>query len=180
MASILDVGILNYFVPAFVFLLIYGILLAILEKTDIFGDNKAVNQIVAISIAVLFVLTPNLVGLIKVITPMFTIMFIFIILLILIFLFVGVSQGDVASAFQDKGAIYIIIVLCVGIFIYGLTQVYGAQISTIYAGTSGVNSTTEGGLNQVIGQIIFHPRILGMLFLLVVAAQAIRMIGGKE
>ena len=176
MASFLDIGILNYFVPAFVFLLIYGILLALLEKTKIFGEGKAVNQIIALAIAVLFVLTPDLVGIVKIITPWFTVMFVFLIMIIMLFLFVGVKEGEVAKAFSDKGTVWIIIVICLIIFIYALTQVYGAQIQTIYAG----NSSEQGGLNQVIGQIIFHPRVLGMFFLLVISALAVKMISSSK
>ncbi|RME54180.1 hypothetical protein D6777_04610 [Candidatus Woesearchaeota archaeon] len=177
MATILDIGILNYFVPAFVFLLIYGIVLAILEKTKIFGDNKAINQILAFSVGVLFILTPDLVGVIRIITPWFTIMWIFIFLIIAIFLFVGISQGDVAKAFREKTLIWIIVVISIGIFIFALTQAYGTQIHSIYAGE---NATEQSGLNQAIGQILFHPRVLGMLFLLVVAAQAVKMISGSS
>jgi len=177
MASFMDIGILNYFVPAFVFLLIYGILLALLEKTKIFGEGKAVNQVVALAIAVLFVLTPDLVGIVKIITPWFTVMFVFLLMVIMLFLFVGVKEGDVAGVFKERGTVWIIIVICLTIFIYALTQVYGAQIQTIYAGG---NATEQGGLNQVIGQIIFHPRVLGMFFLLVLAAQAVRMISGAK
>lgn len=177
MASFLDIGILNYFVPAFVFLLVYGILLAMLEKIKVFGEGKAVNQVIALAIAVLFVLTPDLVGIVKIITPWFTVMFVFLLMIMMLFLFVGVKEGEISKQFTDRGTVWIIIVICLTIFIYALTQVYGAQIQTIYGGA---NATEQGGLNQVIGQIIFHPRVLGMLFLLVIAAQAVRMISGSK
>ncbi|MEK6816019.1 MAG: hypothetical protein AABY09_00260 [Nanoarchaeota archaeon] len=177
MASFLDIGILNYFVPAFVFLLVYGLILAILEKTKVFGDTKAANQVVALSVAVLFVLTPDLVGIVKIITPWFTVMLVFLLMIMMLFLFAGVKESDITKQFSDRGTVWIIIVIIITIFIYALTQVYGAQIQTIYGGQ---NATEQGGLNQVIGQIIFHPRILGMLFLLVVAAQAVRMISGGD
>lgn len=177
MASFLDIGILNYFVPAFVFLLIYGVILALLEKTKIFGESKAANQIIAVAVAVLFILTPDLVGIIKIITPWFTVLFIFVLMIILLFLFVGVKEGDVASAFKDRGMVWIIIVVCFLILMYAMTQVYGEQVQSIYTGSEG-NVSGESGVSNLIGPIIFHPRILGMIFLLVVAAQAVRMISG--
>ena len=82
MASFLDIGILDYFAPAFVFLLVFAVLFALLEKTKVFGDKTGINSLVAFSISLLFLLTPDLVGIVKVITPWFTILFIFILMIV--------------------------------------------------------------------------------------------------
>ncbi|MEA3379231.1 MAG: hypothetical protein U9Q69_06400 [Nanoarchaeota archaeon] len=179
MASLLDVGILNYFVPAFVFLLIYGVILALLEKTNIFGTNHAINQLIAVCMGILFILTPDLVGIVKIITPWFTVLFIFILMLILVFLFVGVKSESVASAFEDRSVIWVIIIISIAILLFAVTQVYGEQIHGLYPGDGNITSGEEG-LNQVVGRVIFHPRVLGMIFLLIIVAQAIRIIAGRR
>ncbi len=181
MASIMDIGLLDYFVPVFVFLLIFGILFALLEKVKLFGTNKGLNSIIAFAIAFLFILTPELMGVVKVMTPWFTILFVFILMIVLLFMFVGVKEESVTAAFKDKGLMWIIIIVSIIIFVYALTQVYGAQVQTIYAGDN--TTTASGSLGSQIGKILFHPRVLGMLLLLMIAAQAVRMItaslGGK-
>lgn len=173
-------GILNYFAPVFVFLLIYGIIFALLIKVKLFGDNKGTNALIAFAIAFLFILTPELLDLVKIITPWFTILFVFVLLLVLLFLFVGVKESEVASAFKDRGLIWVLIILGLTIMLFALTQVYGVQVNQIYAGE---NATAEGaeatGLNKEIGEIVFHPRVLGALLLLFIAAQAVRFIAGK-
>jgi len=177
MASFLDIGILDYFAPAFVFLLVFAVLFALLEKTKVFGDKTGINSLVAFSISLLFLLTPDLVGIVKVITPWFTILFIFILMIVLLFLFVGVKESAVAEAFSERGMVWIILMIAFIIFFYALTQVYGAQIQTIYGG-----STVEGepgSVSQQVGKILFHPRILGMVILLIIASQAVRFISSS-
>lgn len=177
MASILDIGLLDYFVPVFVFLLIFAILFALLEKIPIFGKNRGLNAMIAFAIAFLFILTPDMLGIVKIITPWFTILFVFVILIVMLFMFVGVKEESITSVFTDKGNVWIIVVICLVILIYALTQVYGAQIQTIYGGTNATDSSTVTGQ---VGKIIFHPRVLGMLLLLVIAAQALRTIASKS
>lgn len=173
MASILDIGLLDYFVPVFVFLLIFAAIFALLEKVKLFGENKGLNALIAFAIAFLFILTPDLLGIIKIITPWFTIMFIFVLMIVLLFMFVGVKEESVTKAFTDRGLIWIIIVLSIIILVYAMTQVYGSQVQTIYGGE---NVTSQESVTNTIGKVIFHPRVLGMLLLLFIAAQAVRMI----
>lgn len=176
MASFLDIGILYYFAPAFVWLLVFGVLFAILEKTKIFGEKTGINSLVAFSISLLFLLTPDLVSIVKVITPWFTILFIFILMIVLLFLFVGVKDTEIAGAFSERGMVWIILLIAFVIFFYALTQVYGAQIQTIYGGAEVVG---EPNVSQQVGKILFHPRVLGMVILLVIASQAVRFISSS-
>lgn len=177
MASIFDIGILNYFVPVFVFLLIFAILFALLEKIKLFGTNKGLNAMIAFAVAFLFILTPDMLGIVKIITPWFTILFVFLILVMLLFMFAGVKEGKITEALSETGTVWVIIILCIVILVYALTQVYGAQIQTIYGGT---NATDSSSVTGQVGKIIFHPRVLGMLLLVVIAAQAVRFIAGSS
>ncbi|MBU2590190.1 MAG: hypothetical protein KKA65_00870 [Nanoarchaeota archaeon] len=176
MASMLDIGLLDYFVPVFVFLLIFVALYALLEKTGFFGKTKGLNAMIAFAIAFLFILTPDLMGVVKIMTPWFTVLFVFVFMIILMFMFVGIKEESVMKAFSERGMVWIVVIISLIVFIYALTQVYGSQIQTIYAGEEVAD---DNSITGQIGKIIFHPRILGVLLLLMVAAQAIRMIAGK-
>jgi len=177
MASMLDIGLLDYFVPVFVFILIFVALYALLEKTGFFGKTKGLNAMIAFAIASLFIITPDLMGVIKIMTPWFTILFVFIFMIILMFMFVGIKEESIMSAFSERGTVWIVILISLVVFIYALTQVYGTQVQTIYAGEEVVEDSSITGQ---VGKIIFHPRVLGVLLLLMIAAQAIRMIVGRE
>lgn len=178
MASILDIGLLDYFVPVFIFLFIFGILFALLEKVKIFGENKGLNALISFAIAFLFVLTPDLLGVVKIMTPWFTIMFVFVIMIVLLFMFVGVKEGAIAETFSERSMVWIVVIISLIILVYALTQVYGAQIQNI--NVEG-NATADGSpsMTSQVGKILFHPRVLGMLLLLLIAAQAIRFLASR-
>ncbi|MDD4877674.1 MAG: hypothetical protein PHO02_01405 [Candidatus Nanoarchaeia archaeon] len=177
MASILDIGILDYFVPVFVFLFVFAILFALLEKFAFFGKNRGLNALIAFAIGFLFILTPDLLGIVKIITPWFTVLFVFLVLVMLLFMFAGVKEDSISAAISEKGTVWVIVVICIVILVYALTQVYGEQIQTIYGGE---DIEGDSSVTGQVGKIVFHPRVLGMFLLLLIAAQAVRFIASKE
>ena len=177
MATLLDFGILDYFVPIFVFMLVFGILFALLEKTSIFGKNKGLNGLISFVVAFLFILTSDLVNFVRFFTPWVVMLFIFLVMIILLFMFVGVKAEAIAGVFSDRGMVWIIILLFLTIFIYAMTQVYGESVHSIYGGESAEDQGS--GLSQAIGKILFHPKMLGVAVMLFIAAQTVRLIAGR-
>lgn len=184
MATILDVGILNYFLPVFVWAFVTVILWALLEKINFFGGNKFANLLIAFLVGILFILVPELTTIISLTTPWFVILFIFLLFTILTFLFMGVNPDNISSLFgngpSSQVLIWAIIVISIGIFGYAFTQVYGEQIHSITAGTSEDGTTTDASgsaqLMQNIGQIVFTPRVMGAFFLLLIATLVVRFV----
>ena len=91
----------------------------------------------------------------------------------------GVESKQIAGVFGGSGGgetslvlVWTIILVCLAIFGYAFTQVYGEQIHDITAG----ESTDETDLATNIGQIIFTPKVMGLAFLMVVAGFSIRFI----
>ena len=180
MATFLDVGILEYFVPFFVFMFVLVVLWALLEKVNFFTNNKFANLAIAFALASLFIVIPELTTIVALATPWFIILLIFLLLLILIFIFMGVDPKFIASVFGgDKPnllVVWTVIILCLGIFGYAFTQVYGEQIHNITAGES---TDGSGDLAQSVGQILFTPKVLGMMFLLIMAALVVRFVSAN-
>ncbi|MBI5871757.1 hypothetical protein HZB88_01585 [archaeon] len=174
MATILDIGILDYFAPVFVFLLIFVVVYGILEKISIFGKTKYVHALIAFCVAMLFLLTTELIDVIKLITPWFVIILIFIMFIIMIFLFAGVKAETLGSTFTSNPTVlWTIIVISFIILGWGLAQVYGESVSEVYAGDA---ESQEKGIGDRIGEIVFHPKLLGVFFLLFVASQIVRLV----
>ena len=175
MATVLDLGLLAYFVPVFVFFLVLVIVWALLEKTHFFQGNKFVNLLIAFVLAVLFVIVPELSQVVALATPWFGILFLFLLLLILTFLFMGVNPEDVSNVFSggNMTITWAIIIISLAIFGYAFTQVYGDAIHDITAGESEEGSAD---LVQNVGQILFTPKILGMVLLLGIAAFTVRFL----
>jgi len=177
MATVFELGLLNYFSPIIVFLFVLIILWALLEKTNFFPGNKFANMLIAFCLSFLFILIPELREIITLSTPWFVIMFIFLFMLILIFLFMGVKPEVIGKLFggpkPNLTIVWFIIIIAFAIFGYAFTQVYGEQVHAITSG-----ETTDGGseLTQNIGAILFTPKVLGMVFLMVLAGFAVRFI----
>ncbi len=176
MASMLDVGLLEYFVPFFVFAFVAVVVWALLEKTGFFGKKHWANALIAFCVSVLFILVPEVSEIVSLITPWFIILLIFLIFLVLIFLFMGVDSKVVADVFGDNQTVFwAIFIVSIGIFGYAFTQVYGEQIHDITTPDEG----ETGDLMQSIGEILFTPKVMGMVFLLVMAAFLVRFVSGS-
>jgi hypothetical protein len=180
MATVLDVGLFEYFLPAIVFFMVLVFVWAILEKVGFFGDNKFANMVIALCLAVLFVVVPEIRTIVALTTPWFVILFLFLFLLILTFLFMGVDAGHIAGVFGGSGGaetnqtvIWTIIIIALAIFGYAFTQVYGEQIQDI------TDPSSQDDLTTSIGQILFTPKILGLMFLMLLAGFAVRFISGS-
>lgn len=173
MATILDVGIIEYFMPVFVWIFIWALLYAILDKVNLFGDSKALKLLISFSLSMLFLMTQNLMRLVSVITPWFVVLLVAVLFIMLFFMFVGAKGEQISGVFTERTTVWIILIVLLTIFAYGITQVYGTDIHTIYGGEGADDS---GNLNDAIGRILFHPKMLGAVFILIVAAQAVRLI----
>lgn len=166
MATILDVGavdILRYFLPVFTFIFVFVILYAILDKTGILGKNKALNTIISLIIALTVLFSGSAVDLINFVAPWFAVIIVISLLAILLLSFY-LKQGDnlklgpVPVLAMVFGAIVIML---------GITQVFG-PVFTPYAEGADPDWTTL--------RTLFHPRIIGAFFILLVATFAIKHI----
>ena len=183
MASVLDLGLIDYFLPIFVFFLIFVVVFALLEKTNFFPGNKFANLMIAFCLAVLFIVIPELQTVIALATPWFIVLFVFLFLLILVFLFMGVSSEHISGVFGGAGGaetnltvVWAIIIISLAIFGYAFTQVYGEQIHSI----TSPDDVDDTDLVTNIGQIIFTPEVLGLAFLLALAGFAVRFISAAN
>ena len=75
MATILDIGLLELFKPAITFIFVWAILMAILLKTKLLGDNVGLNLLAALGGALMFLLTPGVVEVVNIMTPWFVVLF---------------------------------------------------------------------------------------------------------
>lgn len=168
MATLLDISLIDYFRPLFVFLLIFVVLYAILQKTKIFGEEaKTLNVVASLSIAVLSLFTGKITELVSTITPWVVAVFLAVILIFMILLFFGIKEEDAWSYVGGKWLPVIIIIL---IFAIGVSQVLTL---------SPLTETGEGGTSayrEEILKTLVHPRILGAILLIVIIAAATKLI----
>jgi len=174
MASPVDLGLLPKLSPIFVFLFIFLLLYAVLNKTKVFGAAREINLAVSFILAVLFMLTPGVGTVITTITPWLVILFFLIIMIVTLFLFVGVKESVIASVFQESSTAWLLIIIIILMFGFVLSQVYGPFVQGLAGGDA---AATKQGITYDIARIVFSPRLLTTALVLVIAAQTVRLIG---
>lgn len=171
MATIMDVGFLNHFVPVFIFLLVFVLFYAVLLKTHILGDNKGLIALASFVVALLFLVTRAATEFVQLVTPWFVVMLIVIMCFLLIFMFLGVKPDAIAEAISKEGTVWTILVILIILLGVALTKVLGPSIAAITQ-----ENGTEEGFMGTVGAVVFHPKILGAIFLLLIVSYAIRSI----
>ena len=169
MATILDIGILNHFIPIFVFILIFVVMYAILLKTHLLGENKGLISLASFVIALLFIITQTATEFIQLVTPWFVVLIIVTMCFLLIFMFLGVKPETIAGVVTNESYTWIILIILIVLLGLALTKVLGPGIASITQ-----EGAEEEGFMTSVGGIIFHPKILGVIFILIIASYAIK------
>ena len=159
MATILDIGLLNYFYVIFPFLLIYAVTLGLLTWLKIFGDNKLIYNIIAITLAFISVLSDTLVQVINMAVPWFVVIFTLLIFLVIAYKFLGAKDSDIANVLtRDKTIVVWILIIFILIIFGSVAKIYfsqeqaattggGITVSESEIGTRGVTSSAGSNHN---------------------------------
>lgn len=182
MAGALDIGLLEYFSIIFPALLIFVIVYALFSKLKLLGENKSLNAIAAIAIAFIVIMSRDITKIINVIAPWFVVLFIFIILLLIIYKMLGASDENLSNFITTHTMTqWMIFIIGIIIVIAGIASVYGQRLSPLTTGESNgtavsSTSTTGSTFGESVGKTLFHPKIIGTLFIFLVAAFAIGLL----
>jgi hypothetical protein len=175
MATFLDtLGILDFFAPLFSAVLVFAVVFALLAKTRVLGDSKVVQSIIAIILAILVLLVPDLVTLINFIAPWFVLMFIFFVLLLLMYQMFGLTEQNIATyMMQDRAINWGIFAVSLLIILAGVFFTFGERALEV-TNPDVVDSEFQSNLFD----IVFDPKILGLILVFTVAVFTIAFLGG--
>jgi hypothetical protein len=182
MAAVLDVGLLEYFSIIFPALLVFVIVYALFEKLKILGENKALHAIAAIAIAFMLMLSRDIMNVINFIAPWFVLLFIFVIMLLVVYKTLGATDQNLADFITTHTLTqWIIIIIGFVIVIAGIANVYGERAKTLTTGDNVTTITTVDGVEgatfgETVGKTFFHPKIIGIIFIFLVAAFSIGLL----
>src|SRR3989344_4162312 len=156
MATLLDISLLGFLLPLFIFLLVFVILYAILSKTNLFGEKGvALNFIASFCVAAVSVFTPWIVFIGFILVMIFA-----------IFKFFSLEDNKIWDTLGGPTLIYVIILI---VLLIGVAVVFGSDVAP----------SGEGGVKNEVIVALTHPRILGALFILLVSAFAVRLLSEK-
>ncbi len=173
MATVLDAGLLSFLMPLFVFIFVFVVLYALLTKTNMFGEKQtALNFLASICIAAVAVFAGNLVKLFGVVVPWIVFLIVILVLIFGLYKMFGVEDKEIWPTIGGHTTVYIIILI---IILVGLSLTFEAEVSPF----PGEEAAGESGLRNRVISTIVHPRLLGALFILIVAAFTVKLLVDK-
>ncbi len=191
---VINTSLLAYFSPIFTFLLVFAVIYGLLQYAKLFEGNKIIHSIIAFVIAVFagfFSTTAR--SMIEYMVPWFTILIIFIIFTILMYMVFGASNSDIRTVISKHSGIqWTIAIIAIVIALGALSNTFGQKalrytnpnasnsvnssfVPSIGHGVEQPKTSTESfGYN--VGATFFHPKVAGMLFIILLGAFAVRML----
>ena len=173
MATFLDVSGLEAFSKIFVFILVLLVIYAVFAYSNAFGGAKWIAWLIALVVAIFVILSDLLSGLIRHITPWFAVLFIFVIFISVASKIFGATSVDIG---EYKWILFVVIVL---IFIVGALT-YVRQQSTLPGDLDEDGNEIKESSYITTSNFIFHPKIMGIIFILLVAVFTIALLAGKS
>lgn len=173
MATVLDVGLLQYFSVIFPVILIFAVVYAVLFKTKVIGDKPAVNAMVAIVAGLLMLLSEKAMQVLNFMIPWFAVAIFFFILMIMLFKIFGLKDESLQSALKDKAVYWAFIGISLAIIGIAFANAFGQE-----ALEAGSGDSANGDFQSNIFNIIKHPKILGVIVVMSIAVMAIAVLTG--
>lgn len=185
--AFLDLGLIEYFSIIFPALLVFAIVYALLEKFKIIGDSKSIHAIIAIVLAFITILLRDVTKIINFIAPWFVLLFIFVLLILIVYKIMGASDADLSSFIKTHTLTqWIIVLIGIVIIVAGIASVYGQRLKPITDDEGNVidvssdTSTESDEFEESVGKTLFHPKVVGLIFIFLVAAFSIGLLTQKE
>ena len=173
MATVFDFGLLEGLTPIFVGIFVFIILYAIFQKFQIFGEKAPAGALIAAVIALLFMVTGNLRQLVTFFVPWVAVLFVLMIILLIAIMILGFTQKNITDYLTDNpGVTTAVVVVIIILFLIALNQ--------IYPGYLGFPSDSSGGVGNTLRGVVFHPKVLGVVLVLVIIAYTVRHIGFEK
>lgn len=147
---------LAYIMPLLAYLFVFTLVYALLAKTKILGDNKALHFILSIAVAVIFILSPMATKFTALTIPWLAIFMFMVFFILLVITFV---RGKIDDIVQSPLIAIIVSVIILIIFIISAINVFGPLISNGYFSAEG----------QQAFEFFANPQFYGLLVLLIIA-----------
>lgn len=168
MATFLDVTGLQYFSNLFAFLFVWLVVYALLTYKGILGNNHLIHALVGLIIGLFALFSPTVTGAIIFIAPWFALLFVFVMLIMVASNMFGATDISSYPGFGSIVLTIIVIVLVVGVLAYARDQM------------SVPEEIDESSDFSKITNVIFHPKFIGMVFILIIAVFTIGLLASKS
>jgi len=180
MATVLDVGLIQYFSVIFPVILVFAIVFAGLQKSKLVGESPAINALIAIVAGLLMLLSNKAVLIINNMIPWFAVAIIFFIMLLFLLKMFGLKDESLITAVKDKAVYWSLIGIALAIVGAAVGTTFGQEaLDTGTTGTTVIDSSTTGDNFQGnIYSIMSNSKVLGMMIIFAIAIFTIALLTG--
>ncbi len=158
-----DISWLGYFMPIIGFFFVFIVVVSILKKTEILGDNPFVNLFVGFIFATIFITFSPAVDFIQTIIPWVVVL---VLCLLFVFILLGFSEKDVGS-FTKGWLGWVVVAALAIVFLISALVVFNPVLQPYLPGTSGA-----GGDPYFVGlkDFFYSEAVVGGAILVIVGA----------
>lgn len=187
MATLLDIGLLESFSAIFVWLFTFVLVYGIMKVTQVF-KNDGLHALAAVAVAMFIAMSPDFTKLITLMIPWFVILALVITFVLMAGKFAGFKDNFIMLTLGGESSAWWIIIVAFIIILYATGGVFGQGLLGVTQGASStvLNGSGEGGpttstssFSTNVAATLFHPKILGMLLLLLISVFAVSLLSGK-
>ena len=171
MATVLQTDLLVFLTPLFIFLLVWVVLYSLLQKFKFFGGIKGFDALISVAVSILFLFSPEATSVVSDFTPWVMLLGMLVLVIFIFFMALGVKEGVIVdNILKSTAFITVAVVIIVVLFLIALTNVFGPFLL----------SNSDPGFWNATKRAILNPRMLGALFLLVIASYTVRFVATNQ
>lgn len=175
MVTPLDISLLRQFDVIFPFLFIVTIVYAILVRMDFF-ENKTWAALIAFSLAIVTSFSKVAVLTINYMAPWIVLIVIMLVMILLTITALGGTHQNITDVITAKDYDFIIYIIIGVVLIVG----FGSFAKAVVDVGGGFGVPTEGTPQEIaFYNTIFHPQVLGLILIMIIAFFTIMKISGK-
>ncbi len=183
MATLFDFGFIAGFSPIFTFVIVFVLTYVVLGLLKI-GDKpllegkSGLTAMIAIALAFLFSVAPDMSRLVELMAPGFVLFIVFLMFVLITMSTIGLGKSDLIGVFgsdgSTKGLTWLVIIVCIVIVIGAVSNIFGDKLL-------GSDESVEGesAFEKNLKEAFFSPKVLGMIFIFLIAMFTIIFVGPK-
>lgn len=179
MASLIDLGLLEEFSFVFPFLLVFAISFGLLSKVKFF-QSTTINAIIAFVMGMLVLISGTAAKIISTMAPWFILLFVFLTFALIMFMMFGATEKNFHTLItSDLTIIWTLIITALVIVVGSASHVFFVEGQNLDP-SIGVDPN-DPNLVPFQGKLIkpiYHPKILGLILILLIATFAVRLLSG--
>ncbi len=183
MATPISTALLDRFAVIFIVIFLFAILYGLLEVVHLFGDDKKnLHAAIAAMIALLAILSADLIFMIKTMLPWISLMIVFFFFMHAIPMFMGLKQDEIITFMGGQKRIATVgwvFGAMLFIVLYALGTMYGNPLLNEDTSGNYTGNETASGDNAFFGNafsIVFNAKVIGLFVFMLIATLAIQFL----